>query len=150
MGGLNGNHVTFLVALHFASYIVRDYGYPLMSWYLSSFKARPLGIFSMKYEHWFNRKHSSTCMSVERGSRIWKAHLKRVCVHIKIKNLLPMVVYPCWVQHNILLASKDQTLYILMDTHLPPIEDNNPLPWYRKEELESPRLWLMWVKRGHT
>ena len=70
MGGLNGNPMTLLVARPFASYIVRDYGYPLMSWYMTSFKVRPLGIFSMKYEHWFNRKHSSTCMSVERGSRI--------------------------------------------------------------------------------
>ena len=78
-------------------------------------------------EAWFNRKHSSTRMSVERGFGILKARFKEIGTKTSLKlDFLPTVVHACCVLHNILLASKDRTLHqILEDCHLPPMDFND-------------------------
>ena len=64
-----------------------------------------------KEEAWFNRKHSSTRMSVERGFGILKSRFKEIGMKSSLKlDFLPMVVHSCCILHNILLASKDRTL----------------------------------------
>ena len=72
-------------------------------------------------EAWFNRKHSSTRMSVERGFGILKARFKEIGTKSSLKlDFLPTVVHCCCVLHNILFANKDRTLdQILVDCQLP-------------------------------
>lgn len=76
-------------------------------------------------EAWFNRKHSSTRMSVERGFGILKSRFKEIGTKSSLKlNFLPTVVHACCVLHNILLASKDRTLdQILVECNLPTMDD---------------------------
>lgn len=86
-----------------------------------------MGLPLSRKEMWFNQKHSSTRMSVERGFGILKARFKEIGTKSSLKlEFLPTVMHCCCVLHNILLASKDRTLDpILVDYHLPPMDDNN-------------------------
>ena len=104
-----------------------DRGYPLLSWCITPVKLGPMGVPLSRKEAWFNRKHSSTRMSVERGFRILKARFREICTKSTLKlDFLPTVVHCCCVLHNILLASKDRTLdQILVDCNLPAMDDEN-------------------------
>ena len=129
MSGFHDDPLTWKTGLPFPPYIVADRGYPLLSWCITPFKMGSIGRPLSKDEAWFNRKHSSTRMSVERGFGILKARFKEIGTKSSLKlDFLPMVVHCCCVLHNILLASKDRTLdQILMDCHLPPMHDNDLL-----------------------
>ena len=126
MGGFHDDPLAWPSGLPFPPYIVADRGYPLLSWCITPFKMGPMGNPLSREEAWFNRKHSSTRMSVERGFDILKARFKEIGTKSSLKlNFLPTVVHSCCVLHNILLASKDRTLdQILIDCHLPPMDDN--------------------------
>lgn len=126
MGGFHDDPLTWPSSLPFPPYIVADKGYPLLSWCITPFKLGPMGVALSREEVWFNRKHSSTRMSVERGFGILKARFKEIGTKSSLKlDFIPTVVHSCCVLHNILLASKDRTLdQILIDCHLPPIDDN--------------------------
>jgi hypothetical protein len=125
MGGFHDDPLTWPAGLPFPPYIVGDRGYPLLSWCITPFKMGPLGVPLSREEVWFNRKHSSTRMSVERGFGILKARFKEIGTKSSLKlDFLPTVVHACCVLHNILLASKDRTLdQILIDCHLPAMDD---------------------------
>ena len=86
-----------------------------------------MGVALTREEEWFNRKHSSTRMSVERGFGILKARFKEIGTKSSLKlDFLPIVVHCCCVLHNILLASKERTLdQILVDCQLAPMDDND-------------------------
>ena len=129
MGGFHDDALTWPAALPFPPYIVADRGYPLLSWCITPFKMGPMGTPLTNEEVWFNRKHSSTRMCVERGFGISKARFKEIGGKSSLKlNFLPTVVHACYVLHNILLASKDRTLdQILVDCNLPTMDDDgNP------------------------
>ena len=125
MGGFHDDPLTWPSGLPFPSYIVADRGYPLLSWCITPFKMGPMGLPLSREEVWFNCKHSSTRMSVERGFGILKAGFQEIGTKSSLKlDFLPTVVHSCCVLHNILLASKDRTLdQILIDCHLPPMDD---------------------------
>ena len=127
MGGFHDDPLTWGGGLTFPPYIVADKGYPLLSWCITPFKMGPMGLPLTREEAWFNKKHSSTRMSVERGFGILKARFKEIGTKSSLKlDFLPTVVHVCCVLHNILLASKDRTLdQILVDCNLPPMDDNN-------------------------
>ena len=133
MGGFHDDPLMWPAALPFPPYIVADRGYPLLSWCITPFKMGPMGNPLSQEELWFNRKHSSTRMCVERGFGILigaKSTLKL--------DFLPTVVHTCCVLHNILLASKDRTLdQILRDCELPPIEATD-LPRTMEEDVFQP------------
>ena len=80
-------------------------------------------------------------MSVERAFGILKARFKEIGTKSSLKlDFLPTVVHCCCVLHNILLASKDRTLdQILLDCHLPAMDDNNPLHQDKEEVFQPPR-----------
>jgi hypothetical protein len=129
MGGFHDDPTTWPAALPFPPYIVADRGYPLLSWCITPFKMGPMGTPLTNEEVWFNRRHSSTRMCVERGFGILKARFKEIGGKSSLKlNFLPTVVHACCVLHNILLASKDRTLdQILADCNLPAMaDDDNP------------------------
>ena len=125
MGGFHDDPLTWPTSLPFAPYIVADRGYPLLSWCITPFKMGPMGVPLSREEAWFNRKHSSTRMSVERGFGILKARFKEIGTKSSLKlDFLPTFVHCCCVLHNILFASKDRTLdQILMDCNLPAMTD---------------------------
>ena len=127
MGGFHDDPLTWVAGLPFPPYIVADHGYPLLSWCITPFKMGPMGMPLSREEVWFNRKHSSMRMSVERGFGILKTWFKEIGTKSSLKlDFLPIVVHCCCVMHNILLASKDSTLdQILMDCHLPTMDDDN-------------------------
>ena len=142
MGGFHDDPLTWPSGLVFPPYIVADRGYPLLSWCITPFKMGPMGSPLSREETWFNRKHSSTRMSVERAFGILKARFKELGTKTSLKlDFLPTVVHSYCVLHNILLASKDRTLdQILVDCHLPPMDDNY-LPRRDDEEVwQPPRL----------
>ena len=89
----------------------------------------------------FNRKHSSTRMSVERAFGILKSRFKEIGTKSSLKlEFLPTVVHCCCILHNLLLASKDRTLdQILMDCHLPPMDDNTNPHQAEEEVFQPPR-----------
>ena len=124
MRGFHDDPTTWPAGLPFPPYIVADRGYPLLSWCITPFKTGPMGMPLAAEEAWFNRKHSSTRMSVERGFGILKARFKEIGTKTSLKlDFLPTVVHACCILHNILLASKDRTLTeILEDCHLPPMD----------------------------
>ena len=124
MGGFHDDPLSWPSALPFPPYIVADRGYPLLSWCITPFKMGPTGAPLSSEETWFNRKHSSTRMSVERAFGILKARFKEIGTKSSMKlEFLPTVVHCCCVLHNILLASKDRTLdQILIDCNLPPMD----------------------------
>ena len=125
MGGFHDDPLTWPAALPFPPYIVADRGYPLLSWCLTPFKIGPMGVPLSNEEVWFNRKHSSTRMCVERAFGILKARFKEIGVKSSLKlDFLPTVVHTCCVLHNILLASKDRTIdQILAECHLPTMDE---------------------------
>ena len=127
MGGFHDDPSTLGAGLSFPPYIVADRGYPLLNWCITPFKMGPMGMPLSREETWFNRKHSSTRMSVERGFGILKARFKEIGTKSSLKlDFLPIVVHCCCVLHNILLASKDRTLdQILVDYNLPAMDDDN-------------------------
>ena len=90
---------------------------------------------------WFNHKHSSTRMSVERGFGILKARFKEIGTKSSLKlDFLPTVVHCCCILHNILLASKDRTLdQILADCDLAPMDDNCTARGEDEEGFQPPR-----------
>ena len=135
MGGFHDDPLTWEAGLPFQPYIVGDRGYPLLSWCITPFKMGPMGLPLSREELWFNRKHSSTRMSVERGFGILKARFKEIGTKSSLKlDFLPTVVHCCCVLHNILLASKDRTLdQILAECHLPALNEN--ITHHREEDV---------------
>ena len=127
MGGFHDDPLTWPAGLPFPPYIVADRGYPLLSWCITPFKTGPMGAPLTREEAWFNRKHSSTRMSVERGFGTLKSRFKEIGSKTSLKlEFLPTVVHSCCILHNILLSSKDRTLeQILMDCQLPSMEVND-------------------------
>ena len=141
MGGFHDDPLTWPSGLPFPPYIVGDRGYPLLSWCITPFKMGPMGVPLSREEVWFNRKHSSTRMSVERAFGILKSRFKEIGTKSSLKlDFLPTVVHCCCVLHNILLASKDRTLdQILVDCNLPPMEDNDMQHGGEEEVFHPPR-----------
>ena len=141
MGGFHDDPLTWPTALPFPPYIVADKGYPLLSWCITPFKTGPMGIPLTREELWFNRKHSSTRMSVERGFGILKSRFREIGTKSSLKlDFLPTVVHCCCVLHNILLASKDRTLdQILIDCNLPPMDVNELRHGGEEEVFQPPR-----------
>ena len=139
MGGFHDDPMTWPAALPFPPYIVADRGYPLLSWCITPYKMSPMGTPLTHEELWFNRKHSSTRMSVERGFGILKARFKEIGGKSYLKlDFMPTVVHSCCVLHNILLASKDRTLdQILAECHLPPL-DVDDMPRREEEDAFQP------------
>ena len=141
MGGFHDDPLTWEAGLPFPPYIVADRGYPLLSWCITPFKRGPMGVTLTREEVWFNRKHSSTRMSVERGFGILKARFKEIGTKSSLKlDFLPTVVHCCCVLHNILLASKDRTLeQILADCELAPMDDNDMAQRDEEDAFQPPR-----------
>lgn len=141
MGGFHDDPLAWAAGLPFPPYIVGDRGYPLLSWCITPFKKGPMGLPLSKEEVWFNRKLSSTRMGVERGFGILKSRFKEIGTKSSLKlDFMPTVVHCCCVLHNILLASKDRTLdQILIDCHLPPMDDNDITHRVEEEGFHPPR-----------
>ena len=141
MGGFHDDPMSWPSSLPFPPYILADRGYPLLSWCITPFKMGPMGVPLSKEELWFNKKHSSTRMSVERAFGILKARFKEIGTKSSLKlEFLPTVVHSCCILHNILLASKDRTLdQILSDCHLPPMDDNESSPRDEDDAFQPPR-----------
>jgi hypothetical protein len=112
-----------------------------LSWCITPFKMGPMGIPLTWEELWFNRKHSSTRMSVERGFGILKSRFREIDTKSFLKlDFLPTVVHCCCILHNILLASKDRTLgQILIDCHLPPMDEHDLRHVGEEEVFQPPR-----------
>ena len=100
-----------------------------------------MGAALTREEVWFNRKHSSTRMSMERGFGILKARFKEIGTKTSLKlDFIPTVVHCCCVLHNILLASKDRTLdEILVDYQLPPMNEIDPTRRDKDDAFQPPR-----------
>ena len=141
MGGFNEDPMAWPSALPFPPYILADRGYPLLSWCITPFKMGPMGVPLSSEELWFNKKHSSTRMSVERAFGVLKARFKEIGSKSSLKlEFLPTVVHCCCILHNVLLASKDRTLdQILSDCHLPPMDDNDSLARDEEDAFRPPR-----------
>ena len=141
MGGFNDDPTLWDTGLPFSPYIVADRGYPLLSWCITPFKKGPMGLPLSREEQWFNRKHSSTRMSVERGFGILKSRFKEIGTKSSLKlDFLPTVVHCCCILHNILLASKDRTLdQILIDCSLPAMDDTDHMHRAEEEVFYPPR-----------
>ena len=139
--GFHDDPLTWPSGLPFPSYIVADRGYPLLSWCITPFKVGPMGVPLLREELWFNRKHYSTRMSVERAFGILKARFKEIGNKSSLKlDFLPTVVHTCCVLHNILLASKDRILdQILVDCNLPPMDDTYSSPRNAEDVFRPPR-----------
>ena len=145
MGGFHDDPLTWDAGLPFPPYIVADRGYPLLSWCITPFKKGPMGLPLSREEAWFNHKHSSTRMSVERGFGILKARFKEIGSKSSLKlDFLPTVVHCCCVLHNILLASKDRTLdQILIECHLPPMDETSTARGEEDEAFQPPRPMIL-------
>ena len=104
-----------------------------------------MGVPFTREEVWFNRKHSSTRMSVERGFGILKARFKEIGTKSSLKlDFLPTVVHSCCILHNILLASKDRTLdQILVDCQLAPMDDHDPAQRDEEDGFHPPRAMTL-------
>ena len=141
MGGFHDDPMTWPSALPFPPYIVADRRYPLLSWCIAPYKIGPTGMPISNEETWFNRKHSSTRMSVERGFGILKARFKEIGGKSSLKlEFMPTVVHTCCVLHNILLASKDRTLdQILAECSLPPLDAEDYTQRDEAEQFRPPR-----------
>ena len=141
MGGFHDDPMTLPAGLPFPPYIVADRGYPLLSWCITPYKMGPMGMPITNKENWFNRKHSSTRMSVERSFGILKARFKEIGGKSSLKlEFLPTVVHTCCVLHNILLASKDRTLdQILAECSLPPLDAEDHSQREEGEFFQPPR-----------
>ena len=141
MGGFHDDPMTWPSCLPFPPYLVADRGYPLLSWCITPFKMGPMGVPLSREELWFNRKHSSTRMSVERAFGILKSRFKEIGTKSSLKlDFLPTIVHSCCVLHNILLASNDRTLdQILAECDLPPMDDNSSSPRDTDDVFRPPR-----------
>ena len=141
MGGFHDDPMLWPAGLPFPPYLVADRGYPLLSWCITPFKMGPMGTPLTNEEVWFNRKHSSTRMCVERGFGILKARFKEIGAKSSLKlEFLPTVVHACCVLHNILLASKDRTLdQILVDCHLPTMDADDHAARSEEDIFQPPR-----------
>ena len=141
MRGFHDDPLAWDTALPFPPYLVADRGYPLLRWCITPFKLGPMGLPLTREEAWFNRKHSSTRMSVERGFGILKARFKEIGTKSSLKlDFMPTVIHCCCVLHNILLASKDRTLdQILEDCHLPPMDGRDMAHHDEEEPFQPPR-----------
>ena len=141
MGGFHDDPLTWTSGLAFPPYIVADRGYPLLSWCITPFKKGPMGLPLSREETWFNQKHSSTRMSVERGFGILKGRFKEIGTKSSLKlDFLPTVVHTCCVLHNILLASKDRTLdQILFECNLPPMDHTDCTARDEEDSFQPPR-----------
>ena len=141
MGGFHDDPLLWPAALPFPPYIVADRGYPLLSWCITPFKKGPMGIPLSQEDLWFNHKHSSTRMCIERGFGILKARFKEIGTKSALKlEFVPTVVHCCCVLHNILLASKDRTMdQILRDCDLPPIESTDYVHNDEEDAFQPPR-----------
>jgi len=141
MGGFHDDPMAWPTALPFPPYILGDRGYPLLSWCITPFKMGPMGLPLSREEAWFNRKHSSTRMSVERGFGILKARFKEVGTKTSLKlDFLPTVVHACCILHNVLLASKDRTLdQILIDCNLPAMNECDTTQKEEEDVFQPPR-----------
>jgi hypothetical protein len=128
MGGFHDDPMTLPASLPFPPYLVADRGYPLLSWCITPFKMGSTATPLTNEEVWFNRKHSSTRMSIERGFGILKARFKEIGGKSSLKlDFMPTVVHTCCVLHNMLLSSKDRTLdQILEECNLPPMDSEDP------------------------
>jgi hypothetical protein len=140
MDGFHDDPLAWDVTLPFPPYLVADRGYPLLSWCITPFKIGPMGVPLTREEVWFNQKHSSTRMSVERAFGILKARFKEIGTTSSLKlDFMPTIIHCCCVLHNVLLASKDMTLeQILEDCHLPPMDGEYP-PHQEEECFIPPR-----------
>ena len=138
MAGFHDDPLAWDLGLPFPPYLVADRGYPLLSWCITPFRMGPMGLPLTREEAWFNRKHSSTRMSVERGFGILKARFKEIGTKSSLKlDFMPTVIHCCCVLHNVLLASKDRTLeQILEDCNLPPMDGE--FPTHREEDAFQP------------
>ena len=141
MPGFHDDPLSWEAGLPFPPYIVADRGYPLLSWCITPFKRGPMGVSLTREEVWFNRKHSSTRMSVERGFGILKGRFKEIGTKSSLKlDFLPTVVHCCCILHNILLASKDRALdQILVDCQLAPMDENDMSRRDEEEGFQPPR-----------
>ena len=141
MGGFHDDPLTWPTCLPFPPYLVADRGYPLLSWCITPFKMGPMGIPLTREEMWFNRKHSSTRMNVERSFGILKSKFREIGTKSSLKlDFLPTVVHCCCILHNILLASKDITFdQILIDCNLPPMDVNDLRHGGEEEAFQPPR-----------
>jgi hypothetical protein len=141
MGGFHDDPMAWDTALPFPPYLVADRGYPLLRWCITPFKMGPMGLPLSREEAWFNRKHSSTRMSVERGFGILKARFKEIGTKSSLKlEFMPTVIHCCCVLHNILLASKDMTLdQILEECHLPPMDGSDTTRHDDEDHFQPPR-----------
>lgn len=141
MGGFHDDPLGWDLGLPFPPYLVADRGYPLLSWCITPFKLGPMGLPLSGEEAWFNRKHSSTRMSVERGFGILKARFKEIGTRSSLKlDFMPTVIHCCCILHNILLASKDRTLeQILEDCNLPPMDGEYPTHREEDDCFQPPR-----------
>ena len=94
MGGFHDDPLTWAACLPFLPYIVGDRGYPLMSWCITPFKMGQWCVHFFREEMWFNRKHSSTRMSVERGFGILKARFREIDTKSSLKlDFLPTILH---------------------------------------------------------
>jgi hypothetical protein len=141
MGGFHDDPLTWGTGLPFPPYLVADQGYPLLSWCITPIKIGPMGLPLSREEAWFNQKHSSTRMSIERGFGILKARFKEIGTKSSLKlDFMPTVIHACCVLHNILLASKDRTLdQILQDCNLPPMDAHDMTRQDEEEGFHPPR-----------
>ena len=141
MGGFHDDPLTWGSGLSFPPYIVADRDYPLLNWCITPFKMGPMGLPLTQEEAWFNRKHSATRMSVERGFGILKSRFKEIGTKSSLKlDFLLTVVHCCCVLHNILLASKDRTLdQILAECDLPTTDDNAHTRREEEKNFRPPR-----------
>ena len=78
MGGFHDDPMTWPTTLPFPPHIMADRGYPLLSWCITPFKMGHMGTPLTNEEVWFNRRHSSTRMCVERAFGILKARFKEI------------------------------------------------------------------------
>jgi hypothetical protein len=85
MGGFHDDPMTWPSGLPSPPYIVANRGYPFLSWCITPFKMGPMGVPLSREEAWFNRKHLSTRMSVERGFGILKARFKEIGTKSSLK-----------------------------------------------------------------
>ena len=141
MGGFHDDPLTWASGLAFPPYLVTDRSYPLLSWCITPFKKGPMGLPLTREETWSNRKHSSTCMSVERGFGILKARFKEIGTKSSLKlDFLSTVVHTYCVLHNILLASKDRTLdQILIECNLSPMDQPDCIARDEEDSFQPPR-----------
>ena len=141
MGGFHDDPLSWDTCLPFPPYLVVDRGYPLLSWCITPFRMGPMGVPLSREEVWFNRKHSSTRMSVEMTFGILKARFKEIGTKSSLKlDFMPTVIHSCCVLHNFLLASKDRTLkQILEDCNLPPMDGEHPTHREEEECFRPPR-----------